>query len=514
MKKIFVLLLVLVMALTVFGCGEKPVQLNPGDPIEIAKSIGGNPLGGWDAEGKLTYGGDPSVLVDGDTVYLYVGHDMSLTDSYVIPEYLCYSSKDLVNWTYHGVVLNMKNVSWANMASAWAGQVAKHYDEASGKDMYYFYYCSWDSTDSDKQSIGVAVSDSPTGTFVDIGSALVKGSFTTDETSAWNDIDPTVWIEKDENGEEHIYLAWGNGKFYICELNPDMVSVKDIDGDGEVVFGKDLVSAVPPSSFTEAAWLYRRQDADGNHYGDYYVFYAYGWREQLAYSRTSNLFSGEWENTAVIMQPTATSNTNHPAVFDFQGKTYMIYHNGSMPGGNGYRRVACIAELKFNEDGSVEPVMETATGLGGTISYISLENGEAVTHEHFNNASSDVAYPYTNRKVGGTATSDYASDKYWEIVAGKSDPSDAYLVSIESYNKAGLYLTATADGQIVLGQDHDKSFADAQTFKTVSALDGKGGVSFESVAFPGQYLSIVDGVACLTDGSDPAVCSFNIATVV
>lgn len=514
MKKYFVFLLALVMALTMFGCGEEPAQQNPGDPIEIEKSNGVNPLGGFDGEGKLTYGGDPSVLVDGDTVYLYVGHDFSVTDSYVIPEYLCYSSKDLVNWTYHGVILNMKNVSWGNSASAWAGQVTKHYDAEAGKDRYYLYFCSWDSTDGGRQSIGVAVSDSPTGTFVDIGTALVKGSFTTDQTSTWNDIDPTVWIETDEAGEEHIYLSWGNGRLYVCELNPDMVSVKDRDGDGMVTFGKDVASIVPPSSFTEAPWIYRRQDESGKHYGPYYLFYAYGWREQLAYSMTEDLFSGEWDNTALIMQPSATSNTNHPAVFDFQGKTYMIYHNGSLPGGNGYRRVACIAEVAFNEDGSINPIVETATGLGGTISYIYMENGDVLTHEHFNNATSDVAYPYTNRKVGGNDLSAYQSDKYWEVVAGKSEPGNANLVSIEAYNKAGLYLTATADGQIVLCQDHDKSFADAQTFRTVYGLDGNGGVSFESVAYPGMYLSIVDGVACLTDGSDPAVCSFILATVV
>ena len=68
----------------------------------------------------------------------------------------------------------------------------------------------------------------------------------------------------------------------------------------------------------------------------------------------------------VLMLPTATSNTNHMAVFDFGGKTYFIYHNGSLPGGNGYRRTACIAEVHFNEDGSVQPIPETATGISGT----------------------------------------------------------------------------------------------------------------------------------------------------
>ncbi len=48
----------------------------------LAKDTAGNPVFTADADGKLIYGADPSVLVDGDTVYLYAGHDES-TDSEV-----------------------------------------------------------------------------------------------------------------------------------------------------------------------------------------------------------------------------------------------------------------------------------------------------------------------------------------------------------------------------------------------------------------------------------------------
>lgn len=161
-----------------------------------------NPISGFDENGNIVYSGDPSVLVDGDTVYLYCGHDTAKNEAYEIPEWVCYSSKDLVNWTYHGVTMKAdKNaITWANTGKdAWAGQVTKHKDPKINKDMYYFYYCTWDSTDSGKQSIGVATSDSPTGPFTDIGHPLVKGSITTNQTSNWNDIDPTVWVE-DVNG--------------------------------------------------------------------------------------------------------------------------------------------------------------------------------------------------------------------------------------------------------------------------------------------------------------------------
>ena len=353
-----------------------------GAPINIEKSEFSNPIGGFDDSGELTYGGDPSALVVDDTLYLYVGHDTASNESYVIPEYLCYSTKDMKEWKYEGVMLKMSDVKWADNNSAWAGQVARHYDKEAGKDKYYMYYCSWDSTDGGKQSIGVAVSDSPTGPFEDVGSALVKGSFTTEESSGWNDIDPTVWIEEDDSGEEHRYLAWGNSKLYVCELNEDMVSVKDYDGDGQITFKTDVVIKPNPDSYTEAPWIYRRQDENGKYYGDYYLFYAYGWREQMAYATTDSLMEGRFFYQDVIMKPTATSNTNHMAVVDFLGKTWFIYHNGSLPHGSGFRRVACVEEVKFYDDGAVAYIEETAAanGLINADPYMALRQLGTETH--------------------------------------------------------------------------------------------------------------------------------------
>lgn len=507
-RRILILLLCAVMTLGVCACAPKQ---EPGDPIEIAKSQNGNPIGGFDGEGNLTYGGDPSTLVVGDTLYLYVGHDTASNETYVMPDYLCYSTKDMKTWNYEGMVLSMKDVSWADVNSAWAGQVARHYDAAAGKDRYYFYFCSWDKTASGKQSIGVAVSDSPTGPFTDIGGALVKGTFTTDETSGWNDIDPTVWVETDEAGTEHRYLCWGNGKLYICELNEDMISVKDLNGDGQITFGTDVRSLTPPISFTEAPWLYRRQDENGNYYGDYYLFYARGWRERMSYATTDNLMSGQWEEGEIIMQPTATSNTNHMAVFDFLGKTWFIYHNGSLPHGSGFRRVACIEELKFNEDGSVAYIEETATGIGGTKSTLTTLEGEVLAHAAFTNSGMDADYPYTNLQLGSSLPGTTAADSWWELVPGKSDPADGYLVSIESFNKPGLYITAVS-GAAGLSQDADGKQASAQTFRTVFGLSGSG-VSFESVEFPGMYLTLYKSTVSLTDGSYPDACTFTVAEV-
>ena len=304
--------------------------------VALVKSTGGNPIARVDDKGEWKYGGDPSVLVDGDTVYLYTGHDTS-SDSevdraiYVIREYVCYSTKDLKNWKSEGTVMTASvfDIKWATgSTTAWASQVVKHYDKEAGKDRYYLYFCTWDKTSAGKQSIGVAVSDSPTGPFEDIGEPLVKGTLTEPQSNNWNDIDPTIWIEKDSEGVEHRYLAWGNSRYYVCELNEDMISVKDLNNDGKITCGQtpeeaDVLDRTM-SGFTEAPWLYRRQDESGTYYGDYYLFYASAWREKLAYCTTDNLLTGTYRFGKILMPPTATSNTNHPAVFDFKGNTYII----------------------------------------------------------------------------------------------------------------------------------------------------------------------------------------------
>ncbi|MBO5489004.1 MAG: family 43 glycosylhydrolase, partial [Eubacterium sp.] len=513
--------------------------------VIVQKTEVSNPILGTDNDGNLLYGGDPSIMVDGDTVYLYTGRDSSLKESYYMLEWQCYSTKDLKNWKNEGVVMkaNKASISWANTGTdAWAGQVCKY------KNKYYFYYCTWDKTSAGQQSIGVAVSDSPTGPFTDKGEPLVKGTFTTDASedglthsggySTWNDIDPTVWIETDEAGVEHRYLNWGNGRNFTCELNEDMITVKDINGDGKITFGTqksgatsataDVIEMTAPKNFTEAPYLYRRQDENGKYYGPYYLFYAYSWREQMAYATmdaSNGLMNGTFKFGSVLMPPTATSNTNHPAVFDFKGKTYFVYHNGSLPGGSGFRRTACITELKFNENGSIQSIPETTIGITGDTPYtITSSYGELISHEAFDNDTADSSYPYKNIKIGlyGNTIAN-AADGQWAILAGKADASKANYVSIASENKPGLYFTANADKSVTLAQDskyssaagkivRDEATAKAQTFRTVAGLSDSNNakaVSFESVAYPGQFITIsANGYLELTDGSNAADATF------
>lgn len=506
--------------LTLSGNVSKAFDTESLIPVSLVKSDSGNPMLGFDENGDILYGGDPSVLVDGDTVYCYVGHDISSNESYWMPDWRCYSSKDMINWKYESIIMvqNTQTVTWAaNDHEAWAAQVIKY------NGSYYFYYCTESNgANGGGKSIGVAISDSPTGPFKDIGKALVRNIDTYGGSITWEDIDPTVWVDTDEDGTEHRYLAWGNTRFFTCELNEDMISIKDQDGNTDklsVGYGKgnDIVLGVfngMNHTYTEAPYLYRQQDLQGNYYGKYYLFFAVDWREQMAYATTDDIMSGEWDFGDVIMEPSATANTNHMAVFDFKGQTYFVYHDGSLPHGSGYRRVACVEPFSINPDGTIDYIPKTAVGLTGTAGAIMDYKGQFLSHEYFQNVISDSFYPIKGKQVYCSYVKE-DEDSMWELNPGKTDKNNEQLVSIESNNKPGLYLGIDeADfSKVVLSQDVYGTEDEAQrmTFRTYKGLNGKG-VTFESVKYPGYFLVSDDGSLSLTAEPDKNQASFIVET--
>ena len=514
------------MVLFFFIFGLSIIGINAQE-ITLEKSKSGNPFLGFDKNGNILYGGDPSILVDGDTVYAYVGHDTSTTESYYMPDWQCYSSKNMKDWTYEGEILSNSEIKWANDKwSSWAGQVVKY------RDKYYFYYCTEaKGSYGGGKSIGVAVSYSPTGRFVDIGKPLVRNIDTYNGVHTWEDIDPTFWIEVDEQGEEHRILGWGNVRFFNCELNEDMISIKIKDGDksrlsvekasdkanADIKVG--VIKGLPSGhQYTEAPYYYKYNLPDGRI--RYYMFFAYDWREQMAYAYCDNLkdfLNNVWTFGGVIMEPSATANTNHMAVFDFKGHTYFVYHDGSLPHGSGYRRVACVEEFKVNEDGTIPYIKKTAVGLTGTVSHITDLKGQNIYVERFENTLSDADYPMVGKAI--SVDKNNGEESEWEINPGKSDKlKDAYI-SIESNYKPGMYLSVgdiRSDGtyDVVLSQDVNgtPNEANSMTFRTILGLSGNG-VSFESVLLPGFYLSSSKKDLILTSKPIAEEATFNVRTL-
>ncbi|MFH9588491.1 family 43 glycosylhydrolase [Streptomyces luteogriseus] len=249
-----------------------------------------------------------------------------------------YSSKDLVHWKDHGVILDLgPDVSWADK-NAWAPAIA----ERDGR--YYFYFCA-------EQQIGVAVADSPAGPFKDaLGKPLVaKGGSLKGQM-----IDPAVFTDDDGRS----YLYWGNGHGYVVPLNDDMVS-----------FDASKVKDITPDDFREGSFVIKRKGTyyfmwseDDTRSENYHVAYATG---------PSPL--GPWTKRGTILQKRPEYGilaTGHHSVVNAPGTDdwYMVYHrfalNGpGLPGGDGMHRETTVDRMEFAADGSIKPVVPTLEGI-------------------------------------------------------------------------------------------------------------------------------------------------------
>lgn len=278
---------------------------------------------------------DPAALVYKDKVYLYTGHDVAPAkqNRYEMHEWLCFSTTDMVNWTEHPSLLNVKDFIWAK-DDAWASQVI----ERNGK---FYWYVAIEHATIKGKSIGVAVSDSPTGPFKDArGSALITNDMTTEAKISWDDIDPTVFI--DDNGQA--WLFWGNTTLHYVKLKANMT---EIDGPFQKI---DL------PHFTEAPWIHKRN-------GWYYLSYAYEFPEKIAYAMSRSI-EGPWEYKGILNEIAGNCNTNHQSIIEFKGKWYFIYHNGALvPDAGSFHRSVCIDYLHHNPDGTLRRVIMTSEGV-------------------------------------------------------------------------------------------------------------------------------------------------------
>jgi beta-xylosidase len=284
---------------------------------------------------KDKYTGDPAALVYKDKVYLYAGHDEAPNDFnfYKMNEWLVYSSSDMVNWQEHPVPLKVTDFAWAK-SDAWAAQVI----ERNGK---FYWYVTVEHGTIPGKSIGVAVSDSPTGPFKDaLGKAIITNDMTTKTSISWDDIDPTVMI--DDDGQA--YLFWGNTVCHYAKLKANMV---ELDGP---------IQTISLPNFTEAPWIHKKKDW-------YYLSYAYQFPEKIAYAMSKSI-NGPWEYKGILNEIAGNSNTNHQSIIEFKGKDYFIYHNGAtQPNGGSFRRSVCIDRLYYNEDGTLKRVIMTTEGI-------------------------------------------------------------------------------------------------------------------------------------------------------
>ena len=253
-----------------------------------------------------------------------------------------YSSPDLKNWTKTAdPIFQFKNAPWiaANGREgnyAWAPCAI----EKDGK--FYLYYSVGPQDPQHPARVGVAVSNSPGGVFVDSGKALITGE------KGFEAIDADVFHDP-KSGKYYLYAGGSAGaKLRIWEMAPDLVNVT-----------KEIPVETPPQ-FTEGSFM---------HYdnGQYYLSYSHGYYGGASYSvhyATSDSPTGPWHYRGPILRSDLTRKGpgHHSFVKDPRtGQWYIVYHRWQSPdNGNPYKapggRSIAIQPIYYDSTGAILPI--------------------------------------------------------------------------------------------------------------------------------------------------------------
>ncbi|AWB69225.1 secretion protein (plasmid) [Saccharobesus litoralis] len=284
---------------------------------------------------------DPSAHVWPDgKLYIYTSHDIECQADFFMKDWYAFSTQDLQNWTNHGPVMSVDDLSWANNY-AWAP------DAAFKNDKYYLVFPAGTGV-KDRQNpknstkwmgIGIGESDSPTGPFKDmIGAPLWTSPYAND---------PSLFI--DDDGKAYLYFHGKNFDYYVVKMAEDMRSIK---GD----FIKMDMGGYEPKM--EGPWVFKRHDL-------YYFTMPENNRELAYYTAKSPL--GPWQYKGVFMQQEHQSN-NHHSIVKYQNKWILFYHRWLETPKAGCQlrkrqRHVAAEFMSFKANGDIEPVMRTSLGL-------------------------------------------------------------------------------------------------------------------------------------------------------
>ena len=313
----------------------------------------GNPIwGGWYA--------DPEAVVfdaapHGHRYWIYPTTSAPYDDQL---RFDAFSSPDLATWTRHESVLTSEAIGWARRAM-WAPSVI----EKDGR--YYFFFGANDiQSDTEHGGIGVAVADSPAGPFKDhLGKPLVDRFH-----NGAQPIDQFVF--RDHDGQHYlIYGGWRHCN--IARLNDRFDGFLPLNGDGT---GETFVE-ITPEGYVEGPFMFTREVGRGS---DKRTVYYFMWSEggwtgpdySVAYAMAPSPL-GPFERVGKILQqdPAIATGAGHHSVIrgrDGHGgeeSWYIVYHRRPLDQTDRNARVVCIDRMRFNDDGTIQPVVMTNEGV-------------------------------------------------------------------------------------------------------------------------------------------------------
>ena len=314
---------------------------------------------------KHIYTADPSAHVFDGKIYIYPSHDIDageafddLGSHFAMEDYHVISMDSIDSEAVdNGVALHVDDVPWAK-SQMWA-------PDAHEKDGKYYLFFPAKAHDGIFR-IGVAVSDSPVGPFTAQPEAI-KGSYS---------IDPAVF--KDDDGSYYMYFGglwggqlqrWRSGNFnadepesptahlpnddepallpLVAKMTDDLLEFSEAPKEGLIVDenGDPLLAGDNARRYFEGPWMHKYK-------GTYYLSYSTGDTHFLCYA-TSDSPYGPFTYRGKILNPVVGWTTHH-SICEVNGKWYLFYHDSSLSKGVTHLRCIKVAEIKYNEDGTIQ----------------------------------------------------------------------------------------------------------------------------------------------------------------
>ncbi|WP_447642716.1 MULTISPECIES: glycoside hydrolase family 43 protein [Chitinophagaceae] len=314
---------------------------------------------------KHIYTADPSAHVFNGKIYIYPSHDIDAGEAFddigshfAMEDYhVLGMDTPLGEASDYGVALSVNDVPWAEK-QMWAPDA----QEKDGKYYLFFPAKGYDGI----FKIGVAVGNTPTGPFV-AQKEPIKNSFS---------IDPAVF--KDDDGSYYMYFGgiwggqlqrWRHGTYNanqpespfaflpkdnepalcpkVAKLTGDLLEFAEPAKDLLIVDegGNALLQGDTERRFFEASWMHK-------HDGKYYFSYSTGDTHFICYAIGDNPY-GPFVYAGRILNPVVGWTTHH-SIVEFEGKTYLFYHDSSLSKGVTHLRSVKVAEIEYDSERKIK----------------------------------------------------------------------------------------------------------------------------------------------------------------
>lgn len=269
------------------------------------------------------------------------------------PQYLkqtfldAFSSTDLISWTKHERVLDIKDIKWAAY-SLWAPSII------GANNKYYLFFSANDiQSNNESGGIGVAVADKPSGPYKDLlGKPLIDKFY-----NGAQPIDQFVF--RDDNGRLYIYYG-GWRHCNVARIKNDFTEILTFD-DGE------QFKEITPEGYVEGPFVFKRN-------GKYYFMWSEGGWTGPGYSvayAISDSPTGPFKRIGKILKqdPQVATGAGHHSVINIHGTDdyYIVYHRRPLGTTNGNHREVCIDHMVFDDEGEIMPVKITFEGVNPKI---------------------------------------------------------------------------------------------------------------------------------------------------